>query len=163
MSCRCGVPRISARFTGIWRASIARSSWSTVPRSWGRSVRTGSSTTICTTTPSIRPFAVTSRWRRMFSIGFKTGKRSAGQRRCRRRGIDPDDCARHFQLDKAKWAKVCERSAWFYEVTAYIRHDPTERLERATAYKEAARLIESGKAAEQAGITGLGIHPPQAP
>ena len=73
--------------------------------------------------------------------------------------IDPADCARHFQLDKARWVTVCERSAWFYDVTAYTRYDPTERLKHAEAYKKASREIESGKAADQAGLVGLGIHP----
>ena len=54
---------------------------------------------------------------------------------------------------------MCERTAWFYEVTAYIRYDPTERLGRSEALKQAARKIESGKAADQVGITGLGVHP----
>jgi hypothetical protein len=77
--------------------------------------------------------------------------------------IDPDDCARHFQLDQAKWVTVCERSAWFYKVTSYIRYDPTDRSEHEKAYNEAARQIKSGKAPEEAGIVGLGVHPAPAP
>ena len=77
--------------------------------------------------------------------------------------IDPDQCAGHFQLDKEKWAQVCERSAWFYKVTAYIRYDPSSRLERAEAYEAAARQIGQGRSPEQTGITGLGVHPAQVP
>jgi hypothetical protein len=73
--------------------------------------------------------------------------------------IDPDECARHFQLDDEKWSEVCTRSAWFYGVTAFIRHDPTERQGKETAYELAAELIEEGERPEQAGITGLGVHP----
>ncbi len=77
--------------------------------------------------------------------------------------IDPAECARHFQLEQKRWAEVCERSASFYEVTAFIRHDPTERKDREMAYKKAAQFIASGKPPEQAGITGLGVHPAPAP
>jgi hypothetical protein len=77
--------------------------------------------------------------------------------------IDADECARHFQLDKDRWAKVCDRSAWFWGAIAYTRHDPTERLAKQKAYNRAAKLIASGKLPEQAGITGLGIHPFEAP
>jgi hypothetical protein len=77
--------------------------------------------------------------------------------------IDPDECARHFQLDREKWAEVCTRSAWFYGVTAFIRHDPAQRQAKEEAYKQAAQLIEAGNAPEQLGITGLGVHPAQLP
>jgi tetratricopeptide (TPR) repeat protein len=77
--------------------------------------------------------------------------------------IDADDCARHFRLDAAKWAEVCRRSAWFYEVTAYIRHDPWERRGRMEAYRRARELVASGKSPEQAGVAGLGVHPTPTP
>ncbi len=77
--------------------------------------------------------------------------------------IDAAECARHFELDAKRWAEVCDRSARFYQVTAFIRHDPTERLERELAYKQAAQFVASGKPPEQAGITGLGVHPAAAP
>jgi hypothetical protein len=77
--------------------------------------------------------------------------------------IDPAECARHFQLDQKRWVEVCERSALFYEVTAYIRYDPTERKDREMAYRKAARFVTSGKPPEQAGITGLGVYPAPAP
>ncbi len=48
-------------------------------------------------------------------------------------------------------------------MTAFIRHDPTERLARERAYEQAAALIASGKPPEQAGITGLGVYPAEAP
>ena len=73
--------------------------------------------------------------------------------------IDPEACARHFQLDDKRWAEVCRRSAWFYEVTAFIRHDPTERQERDEAYKRAQKLIAEGQPPTRVGITGLGVHP----
>jgi hypothetical protein len=77
--------------------------------------------------------------------------------------IDPDECAFHHQLDREKWAEVCTRSAWFYGVTAFIRHDPAQRQAKEEAYKLAAKLVEAGKAPEQAGITGMGVHPAEVP
>jgi hypothetical protein len=76
--------------------------------------------------------------------------------------IGPDDCAHHFQLDQKRWVEVCTRVAWFWEVTAFIRYDPAARLERARAYKEAARLIALGLPPSLVGITGLGtLHAPR--
>jgi hypothetical protein len=72
--------------------------------------------------------------------------------------IDPDNCARHFQLDQKLWVEVCDRVAWFWEATAFIRHDPAERLERGKAYRKAAKLIASGQPPGQVGIEGLGTH-----
>jgi len=77
--------------------------------------------------------------------------------------IDPDAAARHFGLDSQRWALVCHRSARFHEVTAFIRHDPTERQNRENAYRRAAKQIESGAAPESVGITGLGVNPVPAP
>ena len=73
-------------------------------------------------------------------------------------GIDSAECAEHFGLDPERWAKVCERSADFYRVTAFLRHDPSVRLEHEQAYRRAAQSIASGKPPEQAGIVGLGVH-----
>ena len=47
--------------------------------------------------------------------------------------IELDECANHFELDGGKWAAVCERSRSFYQRTAYIRYDPSERLEACRA------------------------------
>jgi hypothetical protein len=73
--------------------------------------------------------------------------------------LDLDACARHFALDAPKWSDVCYRTAWFYEATALMRYDPTEREKRGEAYERAERLIKSGTPPEQTGITGLGVHP----
>ena len=77
--------------------------------------------------------------------------------------IDPDECARHFGLGRDEWVRVCERSAWFYMATAYIRYDPRSRKEREEAFRRAARQVKEGRSPELAGVTGLGIHPPLAP
>src|SRR5262249_55831056 len=38
--------------------------------------------------------------------------------------IELQECARHFEMDAQKWAKLCERSAGFYERQAYASYDP---------------------------------------
>jgi hypothetical protein len=58
--------------------------------------------------------------------------------------VDADACARHFQLDAARWAEVCRREFAFYHITAYVRYDPKFRNERAAAYQRAAEAIEAG-------------------
>jgi hypothetical protein len=65
----------------------------------------------------------------------------------------------HFELDGPRWAEVCYRSAWFYGATALMRHDPTERRQRSGAYYRAESLIKAGTPPDQAGVTGLGVHP----
>src|SRR5262249_7564061 len=59
--------------------------------------------------------------------------------------IEPEATARHFGLDAGKWAEVCERSAGFYDRTAYVRHDPSERLELGARYHRAARDLAAGR------------------
>jgi hypothetical protein len=73
--------------------------------------------------------------------------------------IDPEDCSRHFGLDKDRWASVCSRSASFYKATAFIRHDPAERIAKRAAYDKAAQQIHAGARPEETGITGLGARP----
>ena len=58
--------------------------------------------------------------------------------------IDPTECARHFGLEREQWVRVCERSAWFWRVTSYIRYDPRSRKEREEAYMRAARTGQVG-------------------
>jgi hypothetical protein len=70
--------------------------------------------------------------------------------------IDPAECARHFGMDAPKWAEVCAASASFYDRTAYIRYDPSERLEKARRYGEAGRRIAAGSPPAEAGVPGLG-------
>ena len=73
--------------------------------------------------------------------------------------IDPDECARHFELNAPRWAEICYRSGWFYGATALMRYDPTERQQRSAAYLRAETLVKGGTPPEQTGITGLGVHP----
>jgi len=68
----------------------------------------------------------------------------------------PLDCAKQFQMDAAKWQDVCGYSAWFYNRTAFIRHDPAERLAKAARYGKAARELEAGAPVDSVRIPGVG-------
>ncbi len=59
--------------------------------------------------------------------------------------IDLGACARHFELDAAKWSTICERSASFYDRTAYVRFDPSERLNVAARFDQATRDLAAGR------------------
>jgi tetratricopeptide (TPR) repeat protein len=73
--------------------------------------------------------------------------------------VDVETCARHFQMDAARWQEVCRREAWFFETTAYIRYDPRFRTERAKAYLRAAAAIDSGCDPAAAHIPGWPLPP----
>jgi hypothetical protein len=48
-------------------------------------------------------------------------------------------------MDAAKWSEVCERSAGFFARTAFVRHDPTERLELGDRNHRAALDLAAGR------------------
>jgi hypothetical protein len=73
--------------------------------------------------------------------------------------VEADACARHFGIDAGRWAEVCRRESKFYDITAYIRYDPTFRLERSDAYKHAAEEIQAGRDPTEAGIPGWSARP----
>jgi hypothetical protein len=64
-------------------------------------------------------------------------------------------CARHFRLDAQKFSKVCTRSADFYQRTAFVRFDPSERLRVADQYLRAARELAAGHSLDQSGIPSM--------
>jgi tetratricopeptide (TPR) repeat protein len=70
--------------------------------------------------------------------------------------VTPLDCAKQFQMDAAKWQDICGYSAWFYNRTAFSRHDPAERLDKAATYLKAVRELEAGAAVESVRIPGVG-------
>ncbi len=55
--------------------------------------------------------------------------------------LEPESIARHFMMDGPKWSTVCERTSTHYHRVAGYRFDPTERLEKARLYAEAARIV----------------------
>ena len=70
--------------------------------------------------------------------------------------VTPRECAERFQMDAAKWLEVCDYSCWFYNRTAFVRHDPAERLDKAQKYGRAASELKAGKPVESIGIPGVG-------
>ena len=72
--------------------------------------------------------------------------------------LDAEDCARKFGLDvPGAWRFVCEQERAFYQVIAYLRYDPAERLARAARYAEAVRRIDAGEPPEKSTIPGVGV------
>jgi hypothetical protein len=72
--------------------------------------------------------------------------------------VDVDDCARHFGMDANRWVEVCKRGWVFYDAVAYIRYDPSFRLERVEVFRRAAQAIEDGSDPADAGIPGWDRH-----
>jgi hypothetical protein len=70
--------------------------------------------------------------------------------------VSAADCARHFGMDARRWATVCERAATFYKRTASIRYDPSESLEKARRYADAAKRLASGQPPGLIDLVGLG-------
>jgi hypothetical protein len=77
--------------------------------------------------------------------------------------IDPEACAQRFGLDQGRWATVIERTQSFYERTAYMKFDPTERNRKAAAHEEGARKVRAGLAPEETGLPGVGLRPTERP
>jgi hypothetical protein len=59
--------------------------------------------------------------------------------------IELGDVARYFALDAAKWSTICERSSDFYNRTACVRFDPTERFKVTLQYRRAASELAAGR------------------
>jgi tetratricopeptide (TPR) repeat protein len=66
--------------------------------------------------------------------------------------IEIEECARHFDLDRRKWAKVCERSSGFYSRQAFARYDPADRLLAQERYDRAAAAIAAGSHLDESAI-----------
>ena len=71
--------------------------------------------------------------------------------------VSPAACATHFQLDSETWKVACDWGATFYERTAHIRYDPSERLAWITRYREAKSAIAQGTDPAQLGLPGIGV------
>ena len=69
--------------------------------------------------------------------------------------IDLKECADHFELDAAIWSKVCERSSYFYRTTAFIRFEPSERLDMARRYDQAAHDLAGRIPLRRQGLLSL--------
>ncbi|HWE39931.1 MAG TPA: tetratricopeptide repeat protein [Isosphaeraceae bacterium] len=69
--------------------------------------------------------------------------------------IDPVDVFEHFGVGVDQMAHICDRAATFYERTAFLRYDPSQRHAKARAFREAGRRIRDGADPNEVGITGL--------
>ncbi len=71
--------------------------------------------------------------------------------------LSPEELARHFGMDSARWRAVCAYGAWFYRHTADVRFDPSNRLAKADRFQRAGEQIAAGKPPEELGQPGLGV------
>jgi hypothetical protein len=71
--------------------------------------------------------------------------------------IDPARCAKHFGLVPAAWKYICHWGIMFYDLTAPMRYDPSQRLQMKRVYATAANRIEAGVAPETVGLPNVGV------
>lgn len=72
--------------------------------------------------------------------------------------VDVREVAEHFGVvGRDAWFRVAMRAGLFYEKTAEIRFDPSERRAKAARLLAAARAVAAGTPPESLGIHGLGI------
>lgn len=71
--------------------------------------------------------------------------------------IEVEETARHFGVDAARWAVICERSADFFARAAFIRYDPEERLQAGGRFTQAARDLAAGRPLPQPAPPGLDL------
>jgi len=74
--------------------------------------------------------------------------------------IDPARCNAHFVLVAGAWNYICRWGILFYDLAAFARYDPSERLAKREAFRAAARRIDEGAAPEEAGLPNIGIPEP---
>ncbi len=73
--------------------------------------------------------------------------------------VSPSECAAHFNMDPKRWRAACYYIKLFYDLTAYIRYDPSQRIAQADRYKEAIRRIDEGISPETIQLSGVGTRP----
>jgi tetratricopeptide (TPR) repeat protein len=73
--------------------------------------------------------------------------------------LDALSCARHFDLNAARWAEVCERDCGFFRAAAFIRFEPGFRIELSEQYRRAGDSIKKGNPPALAGIPGWPLPP----
>ena len=73
--------------------------------------------------------------------------------------VDLEACSAHFELDAARWERICSRGRAFFRATSYIRYDPGFRNERAALYDQSSELIRAGVDPADAAIPGWPLNP----
>ena len=76
--------------------------------------------------------------------------------------LDPAEVAAHFSAERC-WGGVCAWSIMAHHAAAKERHDPTERLQWARRFGQAARAKTLSQHPEDSGLPGLGVAPPWHP
>ena len=74
--------------------------------------------------------------------------------------IDPARCAAHFGLVPGAWRYICVWGIMFYDRTAPIRYDSSQRLQKKLAFATAADRIDAGDAPESVGLPNVGVPAP---
>ena len=73
--------------------------------------------------------------------------------------IDLTECAAHFGVGTKAWKAVCNFARSFYELTAQLRHDPSERNTKKERYYNAMKLLDYGRDADSLDLPGVGCRP----
>jgi hypothetical protein len=68
-------------------------------------------------------------------------------------------CARYFGVQATDWKRLCEGGSMFQHATASLRHDPTQREAKKSAFSSAAKRLADGEAPERVGLPNIGIPP----
>jgi len=74
--------------------------------------------------------------------------------------IDPGRCNERFRLDAGAWNYICRWGIMFYDLAAFLRYDPSQRLAKREAFRTGARRISEGVAPEDVGLPNIGIPEP---
>jgi len=69
------------------------------------------------------------------------------------------ECAAHFDVDSVAWQCVCNFARSFYELTAPLRYDSTERVVKRARYLNGLKSLETGKDADSLNLPGVGLKP----
>jgi len=73
--------------------------------------------------------------------------------------IDLTECAIHFRVGTLAWQQVCNFARGFYELTAPLRYDSTERQVKEKRYLKGLNLLGSGKDTDSLDLPGVGLRP----
>jgi lysophospholipase L1-like esterase len=71
--------------------------------------------------------------------------------------INPVECASHFGMNAEGWIAACQLSMGIWNMLAFVRYDPRERLAKARRLGDAIHLLRAGRRAEELEIPGLGV------
>ena len=155
-ACRCGCHLISSNGIGSWRHSILARFWSMARRRFMRRADHGLIDDVFFADglhPSLNGYtvlaqAILTRLYEHHVFGWSTEAPPPV--------VTPRECATRFEMNPVKWQEICGYSTWFYNRTAFVRHDPTERLSKAARYDKGARELKAGATSMRSGSRASG-------